>query len=405
MAGMPTVLSWIDHSTKDRQRVRDALKLLQESGTVDELGLSTLRDGFANAFFPGTSTIQTRLRYFLFVPWIYRRLAHRRVKGATVAKDARAMEIALIKSLQEGGDEVGLIGRTVGKDLVRLPSEAYWGGLREWGILQEDLSRGQLHSRWDGLRRRDFTQPDDPGARHAPPSVWRKLPPGPLDPGSSWPDKLDFALVGEEPAFLQGRMLQGAGENRQDTVLAWLAERRRSIDVDTVWDLPLPARLRPDVDLARRFSSAMHGAALLYNVLAGTDSTRADHRERALPRHREALTGWAEEAPGEGALTLRIEELETFAERRGLAIHPGLRGFLAGWLERLAAVSPAGIAQDAAAEALIRDRELQVKPADRARLTNTRALERWGGDSGSARMTFRWSNVQRLVDDLHRSLP
>lgn len=41
-----------------------------EPGTLDELGIGSIRDTFSDELFPGTSTIQTRARYFLFVPWI-----------------------------------------------------------------------------------------------------------------------------------------------------------------------------------------------------------------------------------------------------------------------------------------------------------------------------------------------
>ena len=40
----------------------------QEKESRDELGLGSVRDSFADQLFPGTSTIQTRLRYTLFVP-------------------------------------------------------------------------------------------------------------------------------------------------------------------------------------------------------------------------------------------------------------------------------------------------------------------------------------------------
>ncbi len=49
------------------------LALFQVRETRDELGLGAVRDSFADQMFPGTSTIQTRLRYMLFVPWMYRR--------------------------------------------------------------------------------------------------------------------------------------------------------------------------------------------------------------------------------------------------------------------------------------------------------------------------------------------
>jgi len=50
------------------------LALFKERGTRDELGLGAVRDNLAEALFPGTSTIQTRLRYMLIVPRIYQRI-------------------------------------------------------------------------------------------------------------------------------------------------------------------------------------------------------------------------------------------------------------------------------------------------------------------------------------------
>ena len=56
-------LGWIDFSKEDRQKAFDVINLLSEQGAVDELGIGVIRDAFANYFFPGTSTIQTRAKY------------------------------------------------------------------------------------------------------------------------------------------------------------------------------------------------------------------------------------------------------------------------------------------------------------------------------------------------------
>ena len=61
-------LGWIDFSDNDRKKTMDVLRLFQEQGAVDELGIGVIRDGFANSFFPGTSTIQTRAKYFFIIP-------------------------------------------------------------------------------------------------------------------------------------------------------------------------------------------------------------------------------------------------------------------------------------------------------------------------------------------------
>ena len=65
-------LGWIDFSKEDRQKALDVINLLSEQGAVDELGIGIVRDAFANYFFPGTSTIQTRAKYFLIVPYVLR---------------------------------------------------------------------------------------------------------------------------------------------------------------------------------------------------------------------------------------------------------------------------------------------------------------------------------------------
>src|SRR5207253_5291425 len=97
------------HSEEQRRQILDVLDLFREKGTVDELGLGTIRDAFANMLFPGTSTIQTRARYFLFVPWIYLRLERRRIPSAEIAPRARRAEIDLIERLLASGESDGVI--------------------------------------------------------------------------------------------------------------------------------------------------------------------------------------------------------------------------------------------------------------------------------------------------------
>ncbi len=63
-------LGWIDFSKNERNKVLSVIHLLYEPGAVDELGLGAIRDAFADYFFPGTSTVQTRTKYFLIVPYI-----------------------------------------------------------------------------------------------------------------------------------------------------------------------------------------------------------------------------------------------------------------------------------------------------------------------------------------------
>lgn len=69
-----STLAWIDFDEAERQRAQRIMALFQERDSRDELGLGAIRDSISDHLFPGTSTIQTRLRYMLFVPWIFRSL-------------------------------------------------------------------------------------------------------------------------------------------------------------------------------------------------------------------------------------------------------------------------------------------------------------------------------------------
>lgn len=62
-------LGWIDFSKTKRNKVLSVLDLLSKDGTLDELGIAPIKDGFADTFFPGTSTIQTRDKYFFAVAY------------------------------------------------------------------------------------------------------------------------------------------------------------------------------------------------------------------------------------------------------------------------------------------------------------------------------------------------
>ena len=144
-------LAWIDFDHGDRTRARQIMDLFAEKDTRDELGLGSIRDALADLMFPGTSTIQTRLRYMFFVPWIYDDM--RKVKGS--AQDrvaaARNAEIRLIDALIKGGEQNLVIGGEARAGLKLLPSDVYWAGLAAVGIRRFEGSRGDYLARATSL--------------------------------------------------------------------------------------------------------------------------------------------------------------------------------------------------------------------------------------------------------------
>src|SRR5687768_18553303 len=104
-----STLTWLDFSDAERKRALQVVELLARKETRDELGLGAIRDAFANALFPGTSTVQRRARYFLFIPWIFRGAELRWAGRADALERTQRRELQLIEPLMRSGDTDGVI--------------------------------------------------------------------------------------------------------------------------------------------------------------------------------------------------------------------------------------------------------------------------------------------------------
>lgn len=374
----------------------DTLALLGESETVDELGLGTVRDTLADLMFPGTSTVQTRPVYYLLVPWLYRELERRRVGSADIAKKARAGELKLIDVLRRASDQSGLIGREAGTRLKRLPSNIYWNGLHELGILRYEGSQADYHRSLDGWHARTAVSfRDDDGNPLANTARWNWDPNLPSTP-RDFPDEASMDLRRPDAEYLRDRV-----RSIGTTVWRWLVEQPTPwVEVDFPWHHPrigdLPAELREIVDHARVFSEVMHGAALLYNLILaeGCAARRLPQGEKVETYNRE-LVAWVERMR-DGLERVRLWDRRAFwqlIERHARV--PQTRPFVEKWLELEPWASPKHATSERARKLII-ERERAVKRAPgRIRIENTAALQRWGGVSGDAQLRFRWRVAQR----------
>lgn len=68
-ATLPSSLVWIYTSADEQRCVHVLIALYTQSESRDQLGIGQIHNEFADGLFPGTSTIQTRARYFLRIPW------------------------------------------------------------------------------------------------------------------------------------------------------------------------------------------------------------------------------------------------------------------------------------------------------------------------------------------------
>ena len=398
---MASSLSWIDFSAADRERMRRSMALFQDRETRDELGLGTIRDAFSDALFPGTSTIMTRLRYFLFVPWIYRELEEQRVRSESVARKLRAHEEELIRQLNRTND-TGVVGGRAVDAVQRTPSSIYWAGLQRWGIAQFVGSQTQYHREFDRIRDRrlGLDVPDDEGVERATLSTWHpQLPPPPTE----WRTSATFEVTVDEAEFLRGRLIA----LHPKSLLAWLAERPEVPTHDFAWELlgrsELPEALQNRLELAQRFSFAFHGATWLYNLQLAEQAGRDELAEE----HRASLAAWAT-SPERDDLVVAggewLREVWALVDEQQARVPYPTRTFVREWIVECASdLSATDFGSNARTRRLVREREVRLK-GSRSRFTNRRALETWNGHSGTARLQFRWGVAQRLLRDLHDGL-
>jgi len=384
-------LAWIDFDQADRDRTRRIMDLFGQEDTRDELGLGSVRDALADLMFPGTSTIQTRLRYMLFVPWIYQMAGALKGTAAARREYARVLEIRLIEALLRGGETRNVIGSESREKLKRLPSDVYWAGLLTLGIRRFQGSRNACLEAIPGETA----------------TLWAAgLPPAP-DGFLSSPDSAAvFRLRAEEAGFVRDRLLHKAPHS----LLTHLSRQTTAADCDMIWHHPARSDWPDDiiaiVDHAERFSRLMHGASLLYNLMLSEKAARMQGTEGSAWHERvETYSGkldaWARETPVRLFEDWDLRDLWLLAQGTTHDVKPHSRRFIETWRDSVMATR-GRVHEDRAARALVSDRETRLK-GTKSRFRNDGALMRWSGASGTAMMNFRWqpvvtNHVRDLVD-------
>lgn len=280
-------LGWIDFSKSERNKVLSVLELLSEQGTLDELGIMPIRDGFSELFFPGTTTLQTRAKYFFIVPYALRDLElGKETNPARAMRDLDRVEQECGKQfLKNDKSMTGIIGaRSLGNGswVKQAPSRIYWSGLRKYGIfLNADLSLSEyvrvvcalkaekantlsLGNRND--KANDDKDHDDQDAGSVAGIRFWDIPTYRYD----WRDELVMELTQEEGAFLKKKMIS----RYPDSMLAYVLENHVDAffqcssfqELKSIIHL-FPEEMQDDYYLALQFSDFLEAINVQYNLI------------------------------------------------------------------------------------------------------------------------------------------
>ncbi len=397
---MTSSFTWLDYSEHERRKMLDVIEMFGERTTRDELGIGGVRDAFADLLFPGTSTIQTAAKYFLFVPWIYLSLEQKHTPSSKVAERARKLEVLLAQELENSGETDGVIGRFAKERLQRLPSSVYWQGLQQWGIRRfsgsQDAYHRSLDTFYERRRRYDMSRSEFEGesAERSGQLNWHAVPEIPED----FPEGATLDLSTMEAEYLRERILTSCPQS----LLAWLVRERISVNgIQFAWQLPgnLPVLNRSQVQHGQNFSEVLHGAQLIYNLMLAEKRSWSEK----VDQYQETLKAWWQliESRRTELAKWKLTEFWQIVRQSNPRIHPRAEQFISDWIHRVGSASSLSILLQNGSEARqqIGEREVWLKRG-LARLKNDLACKMWNGAAGASQLDLRWNSARRLLYDM-----
>ena len=400
-------LGWVDFSAEDRERAKHALKQLSEPGTLDELGIGALRDGFADLMFPGFSTIQTRAKYFITVPRIIRDYlqltpAQQRRQSLQAYLEEQETQLAdLLRDRHSDKSQTGISGFSLeeGQSISRQPSSIYWVGLRTWKIVDAPGSLNQflraIQSPEEHLGSTQSDEQDDADAQNHISRVHldRYL--------RQWRDEVCIQLTKSEAQFLSDKIKTGpvyslptqfeqhglrpqvlqlgqATDSEQTgfCVLAnWVAGRQELLQ-----------STRDVVRMAHGFSELIYGAHLRFNMILA----RINQRDALLKGFEEKWQIWRKD------IRTNPDDIPQWLTISRVRLPAHTQIFLRSWSEGIARSSA-----EALLDALV---EKQARDNKKARSILNKRLPEEFSWQGMKRLDYRWWQVRTILMDVQEGL-
>ncbi len=411
-----SAIGWVDFSSEHREKVKSVIDLLSTPGVVDELGIGVIRDSFSDSLFPGISTIQTRAKYFLTVPRIFReyeKLSASKRRGkklATYLNDHENLCMEAMVANHEDDPQGGIIGESFAEkqgEVQRKPSSVYWAGIRQFGLIRTPLSLQAFCRQFanpdqpiqDLVQGSDKTKGDDPDAAGQKNATIN----GPAYK-DGWIESLTVDLSKEEASFLSNQMqarvpmsLLGQillDSQVQSQFLSLPSDCNFSTFADEAPFLDqLPESLRQIIAGARGFWQLMYGAHVRYNCLLqkqhGTSAVR-DEFEAEWDEWLDKLQSfrWASWDTG---LLWKLTKLHRRRVRDN-TVH-----FVESWIEGLRSGDDTKSLDD------LVTRQERFNKKGRARLNPT-AEESIGEWIGIADLNYRLNVARTIINDIHVAL-
>lgn len=407
-------IGWVDFSSLERDRVSQVLSILQEKGTLDELGIGQIRDAFADKLFPGISTIQTRAKYFVTLPYIfhdYRNLPVFDRSKITLYDYLSEREDELARQLVKNHKNAippGIIGKeSLDTGVSRKPSSVYWNGLRQLSIINAQLSLREFVVQYQDLlnsKVKEHEEDDEPS------SVTAHMVPKPDCYELQWFEDVSLELTRREAEFLRSRLLNSS--KTEFSILSQVVKHDLEAKVLTTLDnsmnsswqiealyeclkhTPVSFNTKECLKKALEFSFVLKGAHIRYNILLAIRSGNAAFKDKL----EEEFALWIEQARSRQVYFTQ-ENIDSWYQLAfGLSerINNRTRKFIEGWCHLITTHSPTS-----ELDKCVRAQAIANKGG---RCLLNKALNEQQGWVGMFNLEFRWPTARTILQDIQEGL-
>ena len=408
---LPQRLAGASSLFEHQEVIESAIDVLASPSVVDELGIGLIRDSFSYTLFPGIATMQTRAKYFLTLPRIFRDYEQltvnerRRISLADYLTQQENLCMTCLNQNHNNDPQEGIIGASYARksgEVQRKPSSLYWNGLRTFGLIKTALSLQEFVKSFanpdtlllDLFHGTDETKGDASESVVSTPPFCEK-----------WQEQLTLHLSYEEATFLARQIERHVPESLLGRILMDDTFRTTFVGLPDSWRFAdfcdssllidkVSTDLKSALFGARDFWQILKGTHIRYNVLLqrlhGTDEMRVEFEKK--------WTTWCEEMsrfPWDRWNTQLIWDLVN-RHRRQLRDHT--KRFVRNWIESV----QSGTSDVTALDDLVTQQELLNKKS-RARL-KPNAVEQIKGWVGIESVDYRYSQVRTIIKDIHCGL-
>ncbi|WP_295619060.1 DUF6361 family protein [uncultured Methanobrevibacter sp.] len=390
-------LGWIDFSKSEREKILNVLDLLTELGVLDELGIAPIRDRFSDLFFPGTSTIQTRAKYFFIVPYALKDLELNNEKSfSKLKRNLDDTEEKCARTLLDiNFHERGIIGRrsiAANKWVKRTPASIYWAGLRKYQIFRANISIDQYikiiafqkqkksNILKLGNNEDNEEEHDDKNAGVGQKVHFLNIP----SYNPKWKNEFDMNLTPEEGQFLKSQIISSCGDSMMVHILK--DNMYEILEYASFRDLKgiigkFPEKIQKDYYRARSFSEFIFVLRVIYNLIVSEGENETAKKEFASLKP--DLSNFAQ---------VDIEEI--FASLK--IYNPHLRTFLIKSRDLMKNEDYEGLKN------IIKSRELMLKGQNRSKTAHPGEFDKDLWFAGGY-LDYRFNNAKNIIRDIFES--